>query len=493
MKNFYIKTSLGIDIKEDSVCLTLLGKTFLKTEILASKHISIQLLSKENEKAEAYFLSKVNLFLIKHNAWTGNLTISIPRSKLTLQSFELPSPDRESLDSMMEFELERHFSSDIKNFYYSNHITAKEGNQYHIVCAAIKKEIVDYYIGLLAKLNLKPANIDVSTFANINLLWPNIQKEKTLSILLDLSLNFIDVSILNNKTLELSRNIPINNEEYKTSFLSSGQDKIILEKTSDKIVKSIVEEIENALSSCKNIDDSKHVEFIYFLGGGSLASYITSKLEAVTEVQVITVPFTVPIKSKMADSSSMDYTATSLGLALRETKTNFIEINLLPDNLKKLPAQVINIKKTATLTLITILFIVGFMVNQSIHNNKTLAALDQQLEQIKKQMGPLEKIDLEYESLQKYMGALNIIDKANPTKLPLLVELSRIIPKDTWVKKIKLSLGTVELIGISKNASRLLPIVENSNHFRDTKFIGTITTHTTGEKFTINATVGATK
>ena len=493
MKNFHIKKSLGIDIREDSVCLTLLGKTFLKTEILATKYISIQLLGKENEKAETDFLSKVNLFLIKNNAWTGNLTLSIPRSKLTLQSFELPSPDRESLDSMMEFELERHFSSDIKNFYYSNHITAKEGNQYHIVCAAIKKEIVDYYIGLLAKLNLKPSNIDVSTFANINLLWPNIQNEKTLSILLDLSLNFIDVSILNNKTLELSRNIPINNEEYKTSFLSSIQDKIILEKTSDKIVKSIVEEIENALSSCKNIDDSKHVEFIYILGGGSLAPYITSKLEAVTEVQVIAVPLTVPIKSKMADPFSIDYTATSLGLALRETKTNFIEINLLPDNLKKIPTKIINIKKTAALATLTILFAIGFMFNQSIYNNKTLAALDQQLEQIKTQMGPLEKIDLEYELLQKYMGALNLIDKANPTKLPLLVELSRIIPKDTWVKKIKFSQNSVKLIGVSKNASKLLPIIESSSHFRDTKFIGTIITHTKGKKFTINTAVRATK
>ena len=117
------------------------------------------------------------------------------------------------------------------------------------------------------------------------------------------------------------------------------------------------------------------------------------------------------------------------------------------------------------------------MVNQNIHNNKTLAALDQQLEQIKTQMGPLEKIDLEYESLQKYMDALNLIDKSNPTKLPLLVELSRIIPTDTWVKKIKFSLNSVELTGVSKNASRLLPIVENSSHFHDTKFIGTIVTH----------------
>ena len=488
MKNFYTKKSLGIDIREDSVCLTLLGKTFLKTEIIATKYISIHSLNKGNEKAETYFLSKVNLFLIKHNAWTNNLTLSIPRSKLTLQSFELPSPDRESLDSMMKFELERHFSSDIKNFYYSNHITAKKNNQYHIVCAAIKKEIVEYYLGLLAKLNLKPVNIDVSTFANINLLWPNIQNENTLSILLDLSLNCIDVSILNNKILELSRNISINNEEYKASFLFSSQDKIILEKISDEIVKSIVVEIENALSSCKNIDDSKHVEFIYILGGGSLAPYITSKLEAVTEVQVITVPLTVPTKLKMTDPFSIDYMATSLGLALRETKTNFVEINLIPDNLK-LPKKIINIKKTATLALLTILFIIGFMVNQNIHNNKTLAALDQQLEQIKTQMGPLEKIDLEYESLQKYMSALNLIDESNPTKLPLLVELSRIIPTDTWVKKIKFSLGSVELVGISKSASRLLPIVENSSHFHDTKFIGTIVTHSTGENFTINAAI----
>ena len=140
-------------------------------------------------KQKTYFLSKVNLFLIKHNAWTGNLTLSIPRSKLTLQSFELPSPDRESLDSMMEFELERHFSSDIKNFYYSNHVTAKTGNQYHIVCVAIKKEIVEYYLSLLKKLNLKPTTLDVSTFANINLLWPNIQNKNTFSILLDLNLN----------------------------------------------------------------------------------------------------------------------------------------------------------------------------------------------------------------------------------------------------------------------------------------------------------------
>jgi len=116
--------------------------------------------------------------------------------------------------------------------------------------------------------------------------------------------------------------------------------------------------------------------------------------------------------------------------------------------------------------------------------------LDEQLDEIKIHMGPLEKVDLEYETLQKYTNALNKIDDLNPTKLPLLVELSKVIPKDTWVKKIRFKKKNIELNGISKNASQLVPIVEKSEKFRDTHFVGTIITESIGEKFTINTAVG---
>jgi len=52
MKSFYLKKSLGIDIRENSVCLTLLGKTLYRTDILASKHITIRPLTKGDERAE---------------------------------------------------------------------------------------------------------------------------------------------------------------------------------------------------------------------------------------------------------------------------------------------------------------------------------------------------------------------------------------------------------------------------------------------------------
>ena len=113
MKLYYIEKSLGIDIREESVCLTLLGKSFYQTDVLATKYIPINLSDIENIKNVDSFLEKVNQFIIKENAWVENVAVSLPRSKVTIQSFELPAPDRKSLDSIMKFELERHFSSDI--------------------------------------------------------------------------------------------------------------------------------------------------------------------------------------------------------------------------------------------------------------------------------------------------------------------------------------------------------------------------------------------
>ena len=51
------------------------------------------------------------------------------------------------------------------------------------------------------------------------------------------------------------------------------------------------------------------------------------------------------------------------------------------------------------------------MVNQNIQAENTLTSLNKQLEEIKIQMGPLEKVDLEYETLKKYTKILNKIDE----------------------------------------------------------------------------------
>jgi len=349
MKSFYLEKSLGIDIRENSVCLTLLGKTLYRADVLASKYITIQPISKGDEKAESIFLEQVNRFIIEHDAWTENVIASIPRSKITLQSFELPSPDRKSVDSMMGFELERHFSSSLDNFYFYNHITTKKENQYHIVCAAINKEIASYYLNLLKKLNLNASVLDVSTFANLNLLLSNGEHQDPLSVLVDLSSNFIDISILINRNLEFSRSVPIAEPEYQETFLNPENQGKAHQAIAEKVAQTLVEEIKNALASCRNIDDSKSVDSVFISGGGHLTSHLTSRLELAAGVQVFELQSPATINPNVPSNFSTAFMATSLGLALRELKQNPIEANLLPDNLTTTKKKKVNLKNTVGL------------------------------------------------------------------------------------------------------------------------------------------------
>ena len=55
MKSIFTEKSLGIDIREKSVSLTLLGKKLRSVEILAEQTIAIKPLTGKDDKAEKHF------------------------------------------------------------------------------------------------------------------------------------------------------------------------------------------------------------------------------------------------------------------------------------------------------------------------------------------------------------------------------------------------------------------------------------------------------
>ena len=114
MKSVFTEKSLGLDIREDSVVLTLMGKNFRTAEIIAGEFIDLKLLTGKDEKAEKHFLNEVNRFLIEHDAWSESVVVSLPRSLAMFKTFELPAPDIKAVYSMIEFELERHFPSGLE-------------------------------------------------------------------------------------------------------------------------------------------------------------------------------------------------------------------------------------------------------------------------------------------------------------------------------------------------------------------------------------------
>jgi Tfp pilus assembly protein PilN len=244
--------------------------------------------------------------------------------------------------------------------------------------------------------------------------------------------------------------------------------------------------LEKALSSCRNIEENESIDHIFISGGGTLAPRVIKQLEKETQVstQFISIPDSV--SPSLPESFSSYHMMTALSLAIRDSrKTNF-ETNLLPQNLRPKRRKA-NPKTSLALAVILLLCLAGWIGSQIHHNNKTLASLNGQLDEIKGEVSNLEKVDLEYISIQQYVNILNTINKQHPPKLPLLGRLSQSLPKDTWLTNIKFHKGEMEIKGFSPSASKLIPLIEKLPSFKKTGFVGTILRESTGEKFTIRA------
>lgn len=487
MNPIYLEKSLGIDIREDSVTLVLLGKKIKTLDILDARFFQISPLAAGDEKAERFFLDEINKFLITNNSWPENTIVSIPRPCLTLQSFELPAPDRKTINSMVEFELQRHFTSGMEGLYFACHISSKGDNQYHIISTAVKDETANRYLELLLKLNLKPYILDVSTFADINLVLGMDRDSRSLSAIVSIGTNALDISIVKNRIVEFSRNIPIGDPDFQRVYFTSDLPQKHYESLATSLSMVIVEELQNALSSCRGINDSESIERIHIIGGGPYAPYVREQLERQTEVSTTRV-MTPEKVSTVAPSFSSTSMMTALGLALRELSQNPIEVNLLPAALKPKKKKP-KVKTTLAIAAALVLIFVGSIASKILYNNKTLDSLEQQLNEIKTQVGTLEKIDLEYEGLKLYVDKLNNINRLYPPRLPIMMELSRVLPADTWVSKITITGEEMEIKGISAVASRLVPLMEQSSYFKETGFKGAIINEGGGEKFTMHTDV----
>ena len=228
-----------------------------------------------------------------------------------------------------------------------------------------------------------------------------------------------------------------------------------------------------------SIEANELVGHIFVTGGGVLGPHITQQLEKGTEVSTTALQIPESVSPTLPESFSPSLMLTSLGLSLRELKKQKIETNLLPADLQPKRNKV-NIKLTLAMAATVVLLLAGWFANKVVYTNKTLATLDKQLNEIKEQATSLEKIDLEYDSLKQYVDILNTIRRQYPDKLPVLGELSRSLPRDTWLTHLKFEQGEIEIKGFSPVASKLIPLLEQSKAFKGTGFVGPIIKESSG-------------
>jgi len=477
---------LGIDIRDEYAALTLVAKTWRGVDIVRSHWFRLYP-EQGDEETEDLFVQELGDFLKTGNVKPREVLLSLPRQNSTVQSFDVPAPDAQALDSMIQLEMDRHFAFPLESMIVSYHVVPVAPNRNHVIAAATKREQMEMYLNWLARAGLKPDAVDLSLSSQMNLLDQNGGLGSKLQAIVDISSNWVDVSLIKGKTLITSRSVPIVDKEFKKVFFDHDLPESLMDQVTESFSNFLTEVLESTLYGCKSLESEESITQINLFGGGRGVEVLMSTLQTQTGVKTEAVLPTF-LKKDSPLSFTPSFQMTSLGLGLRPALQDPIELDLHSQSHQKAKRKS-SWKATVILSVMTLAVITGLLLGQTYRNETTLDSLNRQLEEIKPLASKLQMIDQQYAELSGYTEALNAIERRSPLKLPLLQELSRKLPKDTWVTRISIKQSLVEIQGYSASASDLISKLEESEFLMDTQFKGPVTTKKLGKQFTIQSTL----
>jgi general secretion pathway protein L len=124
-----------------------------------------------------------------------------------------------------------------------------------------------------------------------------------------------------------------------------------------------------------------------------------------------------------------------------------------------------------------------------IHKRVLLYQVNKELAQITPEVKQVEQLLEDSRDQVKKLQSFRRMEQT-PDKLKILKDLTTLIPNNTWLFNLRLSRQTLEMSGMSKSASDLIPLLEKSGWLTKTEFASPIVTDASKlEHFKIKAEV----
>jgi general secretion pathway protein L len=117
------------------------------------------------------------------------------------------------------------------------------------------------------------------------------------------------------------------------------------------------------------------------------------------------------------------------------------------------------------------LFIVAAIAIPLVRQHRLLEDLNDQVAQAKKEAEAARKTQEQIDNLAALDHFLVERKEARPVRLAVLDEISRILPDDTWLFRLRLTGDEVQTFGYSGGASNLIGPIEESSLFRNPQFL----------------------
>jgi len=372
----------------------------------------------------------------------ADVQMIIPKSMVAMKVASLPSSVRENLSEVVRFDFDRLTPFTADEAIYDYVPGEQGGDKIELFMAAAKARPVTDYISSLADrgIHVKSVTFDMSCLATLCSFATGLP-----------SFIFAEIDKVGIKAGRVENGI------FKAS---SSQDF----KCDDEILMAVIVEDFMAEQRAAMGEAGEEMPFIFLFRRDT-----DTLAEALKTRGKISYKMLDDLEHKVAGASKIGKARDLLIGGMLETLWQKAEkYNLLSKGIREGDKKPLFL--TILLVIVMIACIAAYVFVPIATESERLAEIDRQLNARKSEVQSAEKIQREIESINKRLLLINQFKHEKPLYIDMLKEMTTIIPKNTWLTRVRIAGAQVNIEGYAPSATSLVQMLEGSKYFEKVEF-----------------------
>jgi Tfp pilus assembly protein PilN len=377
--------------------------------------------------------------------------VGLARAATTVKPVELP-PVAGELRDMVRFELERHLptGADDAAFDFLPLPAVGPGDSRRVLLAAVDRRIFERALRLLDEARLRPLSVTVAAHDLLALVSPpgdgrTVWVHRTGSL--------ADLLFLGGRRLLLSRSVPAEESEG----------------LADEIQRSFPVLHWRDCDSVWVSGDDPAVGALARLGAPVTEPPLTPRARAWLE------RLPEPLRAE-------GLLALAVAAARRGRPLDLLPPHLRPRRLSRAELVALGLGVIVAGLAVAAVLAPGWRAQRE------LARINRQIAALEAEVRAVERLIRELDRQRTLLSTVEGIEAGALRPLPVLRDLTELLPADAWLTMLALDPKGVELTGQAQQAAALIPLLENSPRLERVEFASPVTRGRDREQFRIRAT-----
>jgi Tfp pilus assembly protein PilN len=448
---------LGIAVGVQEVSLVHIAKRFFRVSLRHARTVPLPVSGTERMEALGGTLTQ---FLQDIDVTPDQIVLCLSRHSACVSRLIVPETARGSLNQIIDYEVERLLPFPKEEIYYDflTHEIGGEERRLGVMIFALPRREVDEYLDLMTQVQIRPQMITLSTSALTNVLAFCDPPSEVPCVVASAENGEVEFCFVENKRPTASLLFPRVQVQNREEFM-------------DLLAQSVA----------RSLPGISVTEVELFACGGNGALPLT--VEEKQDLSALVMSHLVRAETELPPEGSLP----ALGAALQAVGEAAIEVNILPPD-KRARRE----KRLSPLTLVLVGFIillgVSWAVGVVVQEQRIMRTLTQKIDELDPEVRRVQTQDEEAGRLKE---RLQVLEEATRKRLlPLLGNLSELVPTDVYLTNFRYKDGGVELSGVAaRSASDLVALLEGSPCLRNVAPKAPFTKTANGETFTLGAQV----